>query len=150
MKIIFRFFTIFLTLVAVQSFAKNEIFGLEKLVQDKDFESDCGCTITNSKAEFLVVSDMQEKAPATVRINGQKRELKWISSTEKNKNPKKGDTFSNVYAEGNVRLKLNYMTTFVCEKGHKSCEVTKYLVNGTIEDGKNKSRMKDLKGDCGC
>jgi hypothetical protein len=136
--------------VSASSFGESKNFGLEKLEQDKDFESGCSCSVTNSKNEFLVVSDLQDKAPAVVRVGGNKLELKWISSTEKSGSVKKGDTFNRVYGDANLKLKLNYKTTFVCGKDDESCEVTRYSVDTTLEEGKKKSEMKNLKGDCGC
>ena len=149
MKTKYLFVVLYLFLSA-QSFAEEKHISLEKLQADEDFESGCGCSVANSKDETLIFSELQEKAPAIVRISGQKKVLKWMSTTEKSGSPKKGDAFIRVYGNGSAKLKLNYKTTFVCGKSDESCEVTRYSVNTTLEDGKKKSEMKNLKGDCGC
>lgn len=106
--------------------------------------------MTNSKDEFLVVSDLQEKAPAIVRINGKKMELKLISSTEKTGRPKNGDTFTRVYGSANIKLSMHYKTNFVCEKDDESCEVIRYSVDTVLKRGSENSELKNMKGDCGC
>lgn len=150
MKTILSLLFLFPLCVSVSAFSDSKGFGLEKLDQRQDVASDCSCSVTNSKGELLVVSDIQDKAPAVVRVNGKKEELKWISSTEKSGTPKKGDSFSRAYGNANLKLKLEYKTTFVCGKDDESCEVTRYSVDATLEEGKRKSEMKNLKGDCGC
>lgn len=145
--------TIFaLTLIsfASASLAQSKNPSLDPLVIEKDFEAGCSCSVTNAKNEFLVVSDLQDKAPATVRLNGQKIKLKWLSSTEKTGKPKVGDIFNRVYADGITQLKINYKTTSVCGADDESCEVTSYSVDTILHHGKKKSELSGLKGDCGC
>ena len=97
-----------------------------------------------------MAADLLDKASVTVRVEGQKRELKFFSSTEKKSDPKKGDTFTRVYADGKLKLKLNYRTTFACPPDSETCEVTRYAIDGEILEGTRKNSFKTLKGECGC
>lgn len=132
------------------SFAVDSRLALEGLQQKVDFAGGCGCSVFDSQNQYLIFSDYRENSPAIVKINGQKRELKWISSTEKAKNPKKGENFIRFYSDGDFNLKINFRTTRICPKSNPACEDTQYSINTTLEHGKEKSKMKNLKGDCGC
>lgn len=123
---------------------------LNPLRDNKDFETGCGCSVWNKKGQTLVFSDLEEKAPATVRVDGQLEKLAWSKSTKRGLDPVKGERFSQVYIKGAVRLQLDYKTTFVCGKKDESCEVTKYDVNASLSDGPRRTRLPNLKGDCGC
>ena len=122
---------------------------LQKL-EGSERPSGCSCSITNSKNDYLLASDLLDKASVTIRAEGRKRDLKFVSSTEKKSDPKKGETFTRVYADGKLKLTLNYRTTFACPPDSESCEVTRYAIDGEISEGTRKNTFKTLKGECGC
>jgi len=131
--------------------AKPKPITLEKLNEDRDFEAGCGCSVTNRKGDFLVFSEPRENAPAIVRIDGQKRLLGFVSSTESSGDPKLGDTFYRMYRSGPTNMRIDYKTTFVCDyKVHHDCEVTRYKVRIRLKQGPRKATLRNLNGDCGC
>jgi len=148
-------------LMAASTEAKTSIkekpIVLEKLEMGKDFEADCCCSVwregkdPNMQDDF-VWSDLLERAPAVIKLDGKRRELKYISSTEK-KTVRKGDSFSKVYRDGKTELKLNYKVTFACPQNSleaEGCETTGYSVDLSLKDGSRKLKMNSLKGACGC
>lgn len=127
----------------------SSAFVLQKL-ETSENPSGCSCSMTNSKGEYLLSADLLDKASVTVRIEGQKKILHFVSSTEKTGDPKKGDSFTRIFSDGTIKLKLNYRTLFACPPDSESCEVTRYSVDGTLEAGKRTSKFKNLRGECGC
>ena len=69
--------------ISSSTFAAEPI-ELEKLIKGQDFKAECGCGVMNDKKETFVMSGMPEFAPAIVKFDGKVKELKFISSTEKN------------------------------------------------------------------
>lgn len=147
MKALFLFS--FLTLSAVPS-AEAATLRLEQLNNPRDFGGGCGCSVWRGSDETLVWSELGEKEPAVVRVDGTRKELRWISSTERSGTPRLGDRFQRVYSDGSLKLTLRYVTTFVCSAGDEGCEVTRYRVNTLLEQGTARSQLRNLKGDCGC
>ncbi len=123
---------------------------LDKLTLGTDFEGGCGCSIWNPKGEFLFWSELGAGDPALVKINGQLRTLKFVSSTEKSRPARLGDRFTRIYADQDARLTIDHKTTFVCGPDDERCEVTRYDVNVFLEDHGKRARARGLKGDCGC
>lgn len=138
--------------LSLSTFAHAAPFGLQKLKLQRDFEGGCGCSVWTGNAEnnTLVWSELADKAPAVVKVDGQRRELKFVSSTEKPGNARLGDRFRRVYASNQLRLTLDYVTTFVCGAQDEGCEVTRYRVNSLLEKQGARSQLRNLKGDCGC
>lgn len=130
--------------------AKVRPITLEKLHEDKDIEIGCGCAVLNQRDDYLVFSQPEHDAPATVRIDGQKRSLRWVSSNEGSGAPKLGDTFYRSYRDGSTKMRINYKTNFVCGPSDDSCEVTRYKVDILLQQGARRNHLYNLKGECGC
>lgn len=123
---------------------------LEKLDPDKDIQIGCGCAVSNEQGDYLVFSEPEADAPATVRIDGKKRELKAVENTQKSRAPRVGDRFYKTYRDGKLKMRLDHKTTYVCPAKDDSCEVTRYSVDIRLEEGKRKNVLKGLLGECGC
>ncbi|WP_413291274.1 hypothetical protein [Bdellovibrio sp. HCB337] len=130
--------------------AEVQPIHLEKLDENTDFQIGCSCAISNKLGEYLVFSEPEANAPAIVRIDGVKKELKAVSSTQKSRTPRLGDRFYKTYSLGKIKMRVNYNTTFVCSAPDNSCEVTRYSVDIRLEEGKRKNVLTDLLGECGC
>lgn len=64
--------------------------------------------------------------------------------------PKVGDHFAKSYAQGALKLRLNFAVVGVCAPTDESCEVTRYEVNTKLESGSSVLEETKLKADCGC
>ena len=124
-------------------------FVLQQLEASEN-PSGCSCSVMNAKNEYLLSADLLDKASAIIRVEGRKLDMKFVSTTEKKKEPKKGDTFTRVYSNGPTTLKLNYKTISACPPDSETCEVTRYAVDGLLQNGKHKQNLKHLRGECGC
>lgn len=131
--------------------AKPRPITLEKLDENKDIDIGCGCTVTNRRGDYLVYSEADYEAPATVRIDGQKRSLRWVSSNEEaSGTPRIGETFYRTYRSGSTKMRINFKTNFVCGPKDDSCEVTRYKVDVLLQQGQRSNHLRNLIGECGC
>ena len=128
--------------------AKTRSFRLEPLEIDKDFSGGCGCSVQRDGATIFF-SDLKDKAPGVIKIEGKKHRLKCVGSTAPVK-PKAGDHFTKSYAKGALKLRLNFTVLGVCAPTDESCEVTSYEVNTKLESGPSVLEETKLKADCGC
>jgi hypothetical protein len=161
------FVVLVVTLAAVTCWAESPV--LDWLDGDKRLPSGCGCSVMDAKGHLLIASELgsliDEKGvehwpPVFIKIAGQRHELKWVSSTHPSTiqkqgvrvtiNGRRGDRFSRVYEGKDIRLTLNYKTTFVCSPKDESCEVTRYAVDATLMIKGQTHRLTGLKGECGC
>lgn len=145
-----RFAFIFITLVSgpMQALAEESKFALAEL-NGAGYDFSCPCSITNKNGKLIFVSD-GEQATANIKIDGKRRTLKWLSSTRKTGAPRLSEIYSDHFADGSLKLKIRYKTTFVCKKGDDQCEVTRYSVDVFLRDGHRKWKMDSLNGECGC
>src|SRR5206468_917690 len=119
----FFFLVLSLNAFATESATVPAGFGLEKLEPGTDFDSGCGCSLTNTENAFLFFSGIENHSPAIVRTEGERKELKWLSSTRRAGRLKLGERFEQTYGDGHLKLNLKYKTTFVCGKNDEGCEV---------------------------
>jgi hypothetical protein len=142
-------FLLLFYVISSSTFAAEPI-ELEKLIKGQDFKAECGCGVMNDKKETFVMSGMPEFAPAIVKFDGKVKELKFISSTEKNAPRKPGSTFTRTYGADKTKLKMDFKISVLCAPDFKGCKEDEYVVNTLIEDNERKTELKKLKGHCGC
>lgn len=125
--------------------AKLELGKLSR----EEVPAGCACGVYGLESEPLVF-DADRASRPVLRVDGKLYRLEPTRSNRPKAKPKKGDTFFEEYASGDLKVRLDRTVTFVCAPDDEVCEVTDYLVDVTLEQGGKKRTYRGLKGDCGC
>lgn len=112
----------------------TEALQLERL-ENTDFPAASGMSVLDADGETIVAADLSDHSPAIVRFGGERKELKRISPPPKKADLKEGVHFSRLYASGDTRLTLDFVTTLVCDELDDSCEDNEFKVDVTFQDG---------------
>ena len=114
----------------------------------------CGCYFQFPKEDpnsnrYVFSEDFSEDPPL-MNIDGENVRLKLVSSSEPSDGvSKKGQKFSRNYVSGDIRVRMDLVTTSVCAPNDESCESTGYDVMITVSKGLRKQTVKAV-GGCGC
>ena len=113
----------------------------------------CGCSFTlDDGTTQPVVWQGSDQVDASVGVNGEVVRTTRESHEELPKLPDResvGDRFRQVQRFGELRVILDYETTWVCPENDEACEVTRYKGTLTVRRGKQRRSFK-VRGDCGC
>lgn len=116
----------------------------------------CGCGFQtaaearkrNSK-KFLFLSELGT-TENWMNINGKDTRLKFVKTSENTRRRAKvGDRFYEEYSAPGIKVRIDYVTKWLCPPRDESCEVTKYDVTITVTKGKT-SQVVKATGSCGC
>jgi len=84
-----------------------------------------------------------------VNIDGQNVELTTLHDKDNKGEVRAGDRFFEIYSSGNVKVRIDYIVTRVCNPNDEGCEVTWY--SATIAVTRNgSSQTARVLGVCGC
>ena len=84
-----------------------------------------------------------------MNIRGKDVQLRLVSSTEPaHRVIKKGDRFSRRYLAGGAKVRIDFVTTSVCEPNDEQCESTSYDAIITATQHDRKQTVKAV-GGCG-
>jgi hypothetical protein len=114
----------------------------------------CGCHFQflnedRNSNHYLFFEDFSEESPL-MNINGGNVRLKLVGSSEPSGGvKKKGERFSRSYMSGNVKVRIDFVTTSVCAANDESCESTGYDVTVMVMKGGREQTVKAV-GGCGC
>lgn len=86
---------------------------------------------------------------ARINLDGKDLELQLVDSKELKRAPKVGDREWAVCAAGDVRVRVDYLVTKVCDPKDESCEVTYYKATLTVTRKSQRTAIKTI-GFCGC
>jgi hypothetical protein len=120
-------------------------------VEDPDFG--CGCWLSRTKLDgrnrrFVFMSPLD--GSAYINLNQKTITLRLIAeSRDKKRGPRVGDRSWAIYSDGNVRLRIDYIVTTVCDPKDESCEVTYYNAIMTVTRNQQKA-VVHTSGLCGC
>ena len=123
------------------------------VVQDKSQFDGCGCSfylnLKDEKRErALFLSDLSQNA--SINLDGKDLILKLMhKSVEKKGDPRIGDRSWETYALGNIKLRIDYTITKLCDPKDEACEVIWYLATVTVTQNAQKVVVKTV-GLCGC
>ena len=123
------------------------------VVQDKTQFDGCGCSfylnLKDEKRErALFLSDLSENA--SINLDGKDLILKLThKSVEKKGDPRIGDRSWETYALGDIKLRIDYTITKLCDSKDESCEVIWYNATITVTQTGQKVFVKTI-GLCGC
>ena len=86
-----------------------------------------------------------------MNINGKDTKLKRVKTTDDPEGePRVGSRFFEEYeGASGLKVKIDYVTTWVCPPLDEACEVIKYNVSITVTKGKT-SKTIQAAGACGC
>jgi len=128
--------------------------GLIRNVSGAGEVQGCGCYFQfpsegRNSTRYLFFEDFSEESPL-MNIDGKDVRLKLVNSSEPADGiAKKGERFSRNYVSGDVRVRVDFVTTSVCAPGDEACESTGYAVTVTVVKGGRKQTVKAV-GGCGC
>jgi len=143
--------TLFLLSLALGG-SGSEVIHLTPLPK-AELEGGCGCFFrTGDGSGQVVFAQDSDQNEASVGINGKVVRTTLESKDDKPKRTQGesvGDRFHQVQRLDDLRVTLDYETTWVCPENDEGCEVTRYRGTLTVIRGKQ-SRSFKVVGECGC
>jgi len=118
----------------------------------KDGDIGCGCAFALNPADlrkrrYIYIQGMDE--PAYVNLNGKNLKLRPVTSSETKVKEKVGDRSWATYIAGDIKIRMDYVVTRVCDPNDESCEATWYKAIMTVTR-KTERTIVRLTGSCGC
>jgi hypothetical protein len=113
----------------------------------------CGCSLALNAADlrkgrYVFLQD--EGEPAYINLDGKNLKLESVDSSDTKSIPEKvGDRSWETYFAGNVKVRIDWTVTRVCDPKDEGCEVTNYKAVMTITRKTQKAIVKTI-GLCGC
>ena len=122
------------------------------VVRNKSLLNECGCSLAlgvadESKDRFVFMSDMGRKA--IVNLNGKDLKLRLIASKKGSDDPKVRDRSWEIYAAGEVKVRVDFTVRELCNPDDEACEVIYYKATLTVTRKTQKAIVKTV-GLCGC
>lgn len=125
-------------------------------INDPSVVEGCNCSVqTENEAKlpdsqkFLFLSELGTD-DAWMNIDGKDTKLTRIKSTEnEDEDHAIGRRYYEEYSAKGLKVRIDYLTTWVCPPDHESCEVTEYEITITVTKGKD-SKVVKATGSCGC
>jgi hypothetical protein len=138
--------------------ASSNIFGQVNVaeIKNSNIVDGCSCrfqTAVEAKKQnsqkYLFLSELGSNE-GWMNINGKDTKLKFVKTTQNTRRRARvGDRFYEEYSAPGVKVRIDYVTKWVCPPRDESCEVTNYDVSITVTKGKSSKTIK-AKGSCGC
>jgi hypothetical protein len=122
-------------------------------IQNSGVVEGCGCYFHSladgqkGAEKFIFMADVNEDA--WMNINGKDVKLRFISSSPDTAQPKIGQRSFSQYKSGNLRVRVDYIVTGVCQPNDEQCESTSYNARISVVRGASR-RIIEAKGGCGC
>lgn len=112
----------------------------------------CGCSVSFNSAEsqknkHLLIIPMDDDAYVT--IDEKKLQLRLIAESKERATEKVGDRSWEIYSAGNVRVRVDYLVTRVCDPDDEGCEATCFRATMTVSKGRQRRVVKGV-AICGC
>jgi hypothetical protein len=113
----------------------------------------CGCSLALNAADlrkgrYVFIQDLGE--PAYINLDGNDLKLEEVNSGGFEAVPEKvGDRSWIAYVAGNVKVRIDWTVTRVCDPKDEGCEVTNYKAVITITRKTQKAIVRTI-GLCGC
>lgn len=112
----------------------------------------CGCSVSynssdSQKNKHVLIIPMDDDAYVT--IDEKKLQLRLITSSKAKATEKVGDRSWEIYSARNVKVRVDYVVTRVCDPDDEGCEATYYRANMTVTKGKQSRVVKGI-AICGC
>ena len=123
------------------------------VVQDKSQFDGCGCSFflnlrDEKRQRAIFLSDLSHYA--TINLDGKDLILQLThNSVEKKGDARIGDRSWETYSLGNIKLRIDYTITKLCDPHDEGCEVTYYNATITVTQIGQKVLVKTI-GSCGC
>ncbi|MEK6321758.1 MAG: hypothetical protein AABN33_08740 [Acidobacteriota bacterium] len=158
---------VFLSLAAIPSFAqrseptsaaKSDVRSRTKaptisIVRNSKPPDDCGCFLQfptdyrKHNDRYVFLSDLD--GIAKLNTDGRNVELTMLRDQEIKGDVRVGDRFFQTYGSGNLRVRIDYTVTRICDPNDEGCERTWYSATITVTRSSSFRRAKVL-GVCGC
>ena len=118
----------------------------------KSADDGCGCSFSYNLTEFwkdkhLFVSPMDEAT--FINVDGKDVELRLVTQSKENRDEKVGDRSWQTYVAGEIKVRVDYTVTKICDPNDENCEVTYYRAKLTVMRGKQR-RVVNGVALCGC
>jgi|SRR5215510_1969816 len=113
----------------------------------------CGCALALNAADlrnhrYVYIQGMDE--PAYINLDGKNVELEPVDSSNKINIPEKiGDRSWETYVAGDVKVRIDWTVTRVCDPKDESCEVTYFKAILTVSRKGQRTIVRTI-GHCGC
>jgi hypothetical protein len=125
-------------------------------LKDPDVVMGCSCSIQTAKEakkpnsqKFLFLSELGTD-DAWMNINGKDVKLTRVKSTENEDDEYKiGRRYYEEYSAKGIKVRIDYLTTWICPPEDEGCEVTKFDITITVTKGEASKALKAM-GLCGC
>jgi hypothetical protein len=119
-------------------------------VKDGDFG--CGCSLSRDKVSLrnqrhIFISPMDESA--YINLNGKTLKLRLVAASKEKAAQTIGDRSWETYSAGSLRVRIDYIVSWLCPPNDEACEVTYYKAVMTVTRQKQKTVAKAI-GLCGC
>ena len=114
----------------------------------------CGCNLQfptdyrKHNDRYVFLSDLVDST-GKMNIDGRNVELTMLRDEETKGNMRVGDRFFQTYGLENLRVRIDYTVTRICNPSDEGCEVTWYSAAITVTRGGSSQRARVL-GVCGC
>jgi hypothetical protein len=114
----------------------------------------CGCYLRlpseSARSNRYVFYNDFDNESVLMNINGRNVKLKLIKSTQPtSRSLKLKERFSEWYISGKIKVRLDFITTGVCDPNDEGCESVFFKTNITATDGTHRQIVKTV-GGCGC
>ena len=124
-----------------------------KLGYVRDFDYGCGCYFSYNSSNIwkdknLFVSSIEEDT-VVINVDGKDVKLRSIAQSKDKMDEKVGDRSWETYIAGDLKVRLDYVVTKVCDPNDESCESTRYRATLTVMRGKQR-RVINGAAICGC
>ncbi len=133
------------------------VFGQIEISELKDPSVVDGCSCSVQTLNEAKKPDSQKYLflheygnDAWMNINGKDTKLTRVKSTEdEDVEYKVGRRFYEEYSAKGIKVRVDYLTTWICSPDDEGCEVTKYDITITVTKGDD-SKIVKATGVCGC
>jgi hypothetical protein len=138
----------------------DTVFGQVNIAALKNSNLVSGCTCVFQTAaeakkrnsqKYLFLSELGTRE-GWMNIDGKDTRLKLVKSTENTnirRRARVGNRFYEEYRAAGIKVRIDYVTRWVCPPRDEGCEATDYNVTITINKGKSTQTLKAT-GACGC
>lgn len=137
------------SVVEPQSVSSSSKFTLGYV---EDAAIGCGCSFSYNLSDLrnhkhLLISPMDEDTYIT--LDGQKLKLQLLAELKGKRKERVGDRSWQIYSGGDVKVRVDYVVTKVCDPNDEDCEATYYRANMTVTRGKQRLVVRGI-AICGC
>jgi hypothetical protein len=123
------------------------------IIQETKYFHDCGTSLQlpedykSHKDKYVFDADLGEFC--RLNIDGRDVDLKMRNSAGMNRELKVGDRYNETYGGDDLKARVDYVVTGVCDSNDESCEVTYIDATITVERHGSKQQIK-ARGLFGC